>query len=58
MNKIKGLVGLLRFELPFSAGVCVVMGRSWPWGKFASVHETVFGFLSVFFISAFNTCTK
>lgn len=52
MNKIKGLVGLLRFELPFSAGVCVVMGQILALGKFASVHETVFGFLSVFFISA------
>lgn len=52
MNKIKGLVRLLRFELPFSAGVCVVMGQVLALGKFAPVPETVFGFLSVFFISA------
>lgn len=52
MNKIKGLIGLLRFELPFSAGVCVVMGQILALGDFASVNETVFGFLSVFFISA------
>ncbi len=52
MNKIKGLVRLLRSELPFSAGVCVVMGQILALGKFASFTETVFGFLSVFFISA------
>lgn len=52
MRKIKGLFGLLRFELPFSAGVCVVMGQLLALGKFASVPETAFGFLSVFFISA------
>lgn len=52
MNKIKGLIRLLRFELPFSAGVCVVMGQILVLGMFASVYETAFGFLSVFFISA------
>lgn len=52
MNIIKGLLRLLRPELPFSAGVCVVMGQVLALGKFASVPETVFGFLSVFFISA------
>jgi geranylgeranylglycerol-phosphate geranylgeranyltransferase len=52
MSKIKGLIGLLRSELPFSAGVCVVMGQVLALGKFASVQETAFGFLSVFFISA------
>lgn len=52
MNKIKGLFRLIRFELPFSAGVCVVMGQLLALGKFASIFETVFGFWSVFFISA------
>jgi len=52
MNKIKGLVGLLRPELPFSAGVCVVMGQILALGEFAPVFETAFSFLSVFFISA------
>jgi len=52
MNKIKGLVGLLRLELPFSAGVCVVMGQILALGGFAPVFETAFSFLSVFFISA------
>lgn len=52
MKKIKGLVRLLRFELPFAAGVCVVMGQLLALGNFASFLETVFGFLSVFLISA------
>ena len=52
MNKIKGLLKLLRFELPFSAGVCVVMGQLLALGEFASIHVTVFGFISVFLISA------
>lgn len=52
MKKLRGLLSLLRFELPFSAGVCVVMGQILALGKFASVSETVFGFLSVFFVSA------
>lgn len=51
MRKIKGLFSLLRFELPFSAGVCVVMGQLLALGKFASAFETISGFLSVLFIS-------
>ena len=52
MTKIKGLLKLLRFELPFSAGVCVVMGQLLALGEFASISITVFGFMSVFLISA------
>lgn len=52
MKKIKGLFSLLRFELPFSAGVCVVMGQLLALGKFASIPETLSGFFSVFFVSA------
>lgn len=52
MNKIKGLLTLIRFELPFSAGVCVVMGQMLALGKFASIIVTVLGFASVFLISA------
>lgn len=51
-KKIKGLFSLLRFELPFSAGVCVILGQLLVLGEFAPVHETVFGFFSVFFVSA------
>jgi geranylgeranylglycerol-phosphate geranylgeranyltransferase len=52
MKKLKGLFNLLRFELPFSAGICVVMGQMLALGEFASITETIYGFLSVFFISA------
>ena len=52
MNKIKGLFKLLRFELPFSAGVCVVMGQLLALGEFATVSIIVFGFMSAFLISA------
>jgi len=52
MNKIRGLIKLLRFELPFSAGVCVVMGQMLALGKFTSIPVTVFGFASMFLISA------
>jgi len=52
LKKIKGLFSLLRFELPFSAGVCVVMGQLLALGQFASIAVTLFGFFAVFFISA------
>ncbi|PKK83781.1 MAG: prenyltransferase [candidate division Zixibacteria bacterium HGW-Zixibacteria-1] len=52
MAKIKGLAGLFRFELPFSAGVCVVMGQLFALGKFASLSQTILGFGAVFFVSA------
>lgn len=52
MNKITALFKLLRFELPFSAGVCVVMGQLLALGRFASVSEMLLGFSSVFLISA------
>lgn len=51
-RKLKEILRLLRFELPFSAGVCVVMGQILALGKFASISDTTFGFLSVFLISA------
>ncbi len=51
-RKIKGLFRLIRFELPFSAGVCVVMGQLLALGDFAPVFLTVSGFLSIFFVSA------
>jgi geranylgeranylglycerol-phosphate geranylgeranyltransferase len=51
MKKITGLFRLIRFELPFSAGVCVVMGQMLTLGHFASVAVTLCGFFAVFFIS-------
>ena len=52
MRKLKALFRLLRFELPFSAGVCVVMGQLLALGKFTSTFLTIAAFLSVFLISA------
>jgi geranylgeranylglycerol-phosphate geranylgeranyltransferase len=52
MNKIVGLLRLIRFELPFSAGVCVVMGQLLALEKFASAFTIISGFSSIFLISA------
>ncbi len=52
MDKVKGLIRLIRFELPFSAGVCVVLGQLFALDEFASVFIIIQGFASVFFISA------
>ncbi len=52
MKNLTGLFGLLRFELPLSAGICVVMGQMLALGEFASLPTTLFGFCAVFFISA------
>ena len=52
MKKLNGLLRLIRFELPFAAGVCVVMGQLFALGEFAPVAITVAGFFAVFLISA------
>jgi len=52
MKKLKGFLRLIRFELPFSAGVCVILGQLFALGEFASVTITAAGFFSVFLISA------
>ncbi len=52
MRKFIGLFRLMRFELPFSAGVCVVMGQLLALGKFATVLLTISAFLSILMISA------
>jgi geranylgeranylglycerol-phosphate geranylgeranyltransferase len=51
-KKILGLLRLFRFELPLAAGVCVVLGELLALGKLPTPREIIFGFLSVFFISA------
>lgn len=51
-TKIQGLFRLFRFELPFTAGVCVILGELLALGKLPTITETILGFLSVFFISA------
>jgi geranylgeranylglycerol-phosphate geranylgeranyltransferase len=50
-RKIKGIVQLFRPELPFSVGVCVVLGEVVALGGFPSARETILGFVCGFFIS-------
>jgi geranylgeranylglycerol-phosphate geranylgeranyltransferase len=50
--KISALVRLFRFELPFAAGTCVVLGEILALGHFPPLRELALGFLAVFFISA------
>jgi len=52
MKKLAGLLKLLRFELPLSAGICVVMGQMLALGDFAPMSQTLSGFGAVFLISA------
>lgn len=51
-SKILGLFSLFRFELPFTAGVCVILGELLSLGTLPTTTEIVLGFLSIFFISA------
>jgi geranylgeranylglycerol-phosphate geranylgeranyltransferase len=51
-KKIRGFFLLIRFELPFSAGSCVIMGELLALGKSPTIAQAILGFLSVFFISA------
>jgi geranylgeranylglycerol-phosphate geranylgeranyltransferase len=51
-TKLSSLARLFRFELPFTAGICVVLGQLLALGEFPAFREWTLGFLSVFFISA------
>jgi geranylgeranylglycerol-phosphate geranylgeranyltransferase len=50
-RKVKGIVQLFRPELPFSAGICVVLGEIVALGSFPSTREAMLGFVCGFFIS-------
>jgi geranylgeranylglycerol-phosphate geranylgeranyltransferase len=50
-KKIKGLIQLFRPELPFSAGICVLLGEIVALGGFPSFREAILGFMCGFFIS-------
>lgn len=52
MRRIKGLIKLMRPELPFAAGLCVVMGQIFAIGGVPSAPAALYGFFSIFFISA------
>jgi geranylgeranylglycerol-phosphate geranylgeranyltransferase len=50
-KKIRAAIQILRPELPFAAGICVLLGEIIALGRFPSVWEATLGFVSVFFIS-------
>ena len=52
IKKLSGFFRLFRFELPFTAGICVVLGQILALNTFPSLREVVLGFFAVFLISA------
>ena len=50
-RKAKGVIQLFRPELPFSAGICVVLGEIVALGGIPPIRETMLGFACGFFIS-------
>ena len=51
-RKVRGLIELLRPELPFAAGVCVIIGEIIAFGSFPSFLKLFLGFVWGFFISS------
>lgn len=51
-TRLLGLLRLFRFELPFSAGVCVILGQFLALDAIPPFDLMALGFLSVFFVSA------
>lgn len=51
-QKASGILQIIRPELPFAAGVCVVLGEIVALGGFPSLREAILGFVCGFFISA------
>jgi geranylgeranylglycerol-phosphate geranylgeranyltransferase len=51
-NTIIGLLRLFRFELPVSAGMCVILGQILSLGSFPPPSLLLLGFLSFFLVSA------
>jgi len=50
--KLKGFFELMRFELPFAAGICVILGQLFARGFFAPLDLSLLAFFSIFTISA------
>ncbi len=50
-QKLTGIIQLFRPELPFAAGVCVVLGEIIALGKFPSLQPLLLGFACGFFLS-------
>jgi len=51
-TRLTGLLRLFRFELPFAAGVCVVLGSMLALGGVPTLAQVALGFGSVFLVSA------
>ena len=51
-RKLRGIIRLFRPELPFAAGVCVVLGEIIALGNFPPLRELLLGFVSGFFLSS------
>src|SRR6056297_4200837 len=50
-KKIRGLISLLRPELPFAAGICVIIGEIITLKAIPSISEMFLGFAWGFFLS-------
>lgn len=50
-KKMKAVIQIFRPELPFAAGICVVLGEFIALGKFPALSEIALGFLCGFLIS-------
>src|SRR5512138_3635825 len=50
-KKVKGIIQIFRPELPFAAGVCVVLGEVVALGGLPDLREIIPGFFCGFFIS-------
>ncbi len=51
-TRLRGLLRLFRFELPFAAGICTLLGEFLALGAFPTLRQIALGFISVFCISA------
>ncbi|MGB9978769.1 UbiA family prenyltransferase [Methanobacterium sp.] len=49
--KIKAIIQLIRVDLSFAAGICVVIGEIVAFGGFPSIYSIIFGFIVGFFVS-------
>ena len=52
MKRIKGILGLFRFELPLAAGICTLIGAIISAGRLPSFGMLLPGCMCVFFISS------
>ena len=51
-SRLLGIFRLFRFELPFTAGICVILGQLLAIDQFPPISIMALGFLSIFCISA------